>query len=190
MIKHETTYTERKDGDHDGGKTAAGGSLRGDGRSKAGDTVFLDSGTTIYGNCQADHGHSRSHRDHRRHRDQFLLHRSGDGTDDLRGTVQKRERTEYFRNLFNQMMSYIPWGSRLWAQCPLTPASTCSRLPLKKDKASLKRMVTKNANKSYLVRGGPLQEFNRQALMKISSLRTTRGGFTTKIFDGRGAKAD
>lgn len=82
------------------------------------------------------------------------------------------------------MMSYIHVGIAFMGAMSID--SNFNVLTPTLDKASLKRMVTKNANKSYLVVDH--SKFNRQALMKINSLQDYTGVVTTKVFDDRERK--
>ena len=77
------------------------------------------------------------------------------------------------------MMSYIHVGIAFMGAMSID--SNFNVLTPTMDKASLKRMVTKNANRSYLVVDH--SKFNRQALMKINNLQDYTGVVTTKVFD-------
>ena len=108
----------------------------------------------------------------------FLLHRSNVELMICGGTVQK-ETGSIFGTFSNQMMSYIHVGIAFMGAMSID--SNFNVLTPTMDKASLKRMVTKNANRSYLVVDH--SKFNRQALMKINSLQDYTGVVTTKVFD-------
>ena len=177
VIKHETTYTEKMVTMMEEKRLLAEACAA---MVKPVDTVFLDSGTTIYEIAKrimdipdltviTDDIETG-----------FLLHRSGVELMICGGTVQK-ETGSIFGTFSNQMMSYIHVGIAFMGAMSID--SNFNVLTPTLDKASLKRMVTKNANKSYLVVDH--SKFNRQALMKINSLQDYTGVVTTKIFDGR-----
>ena len=175
VIKHEATYTEKMVTMMEEKQQLASACAA---MVKPGDTVFLDSGTTI---CEIakrimsipdltvitndiEVG--------------FLLHRSNVELMICGGTVQK-ETGSIFGTFSNQMMSYIHVGIAFMGAMSID--SNFNVLTPTMDKASLKRMVTKNANRSYLVVDH--SKFNRQALMKINNLQDYTGVVTTKVFD-------
>ncbi len=180
VIKHETTYTEKMVTMMDEKRLLASACAA---MVKPGDTVFLDSGTTIYEIAKRimdipdltvvtddiEIG--------------FLLHRSNVELMICGGTVQK-ETGSIFGTFSNQMMSYIHVGIAFMGAMSID--SGYNVLTPTMDKASLKRMIVKNANRSYLVVDH--SKFNRQALMKINNLQDYTGVVTTRVFDEKEMK--
>lgn len=175
VIKHENTYTEKMVTMMEEKRLLASVCAS---MVKPGDTVFLDSGTTIYEIA-------------RRIMDiadltvitddietGFLLHRSNVELMICGGTVQK-ETGSIFGTFSNQMMAYIHVGIAFMGAMSID--ANYNVLTPTMDKASLKRMIVKNANRSYLVVDH--SKFNRQALMKINNLQDYTGVATTRRFD-------
>lgn len=180
VIKHETAYMEKMVTMMEEKQKLA---LVCAALVRPGDTVFLDSGTTVYEIAKlimdvpdltviTDDIETG-----------FLLHRSKVELMICGGTVQ-RETGSIFGTFSNQMMAYIHVGIAFIGAMSID--SHYNVLTPTLDKASLKRMVTKNANRSYLV--ADHSKFNRQALMKINNLQDYTGVVTTKMFDEKEQK--
>lgn len=180
VIKHETVYAEKMVTMMEEKQKLASVCAA---LVKPGDTVFLDSGTTIYEIARlimdipdltviTDDIETG-----------FLLHRSNVELMICGGTVQK-ETGSIFGAFSNQIMSYIHVGIAFIGAMSID--SNFNVLTPTLDKASLKRMAARNANRSYLV--ADRSKFNRQALMKINNLQDYTGVVTTKAFDEKEQK--
>lgn len=150
---------------------------------KPGDTIFLDSGTTIYEIAalikdipdltvitnDIEIG--------------FLLHKSKIELLICGGFVQK-ETGSIYGSFANQMMNYIQTGIAFMGAMSIDNQFNILTPTL--DKATLKRMIVKNASKSYLV--VDQSKFNRKALMKINHMKDYTGIVTTRKFTGEEMK--
>lgn len=180
VIKHEATYTEKMVTMMEEKRLLASTCAA---MVKPGDTVFLDSGTTIYEIAKLimdipdltvitndiEIG--------------FLLHKSNVELMICGGMVQKKTGS-IFGTFSNQMMAYMHVGIAFMGAMSID--SNYNVLTPTMDKASLKRMIVKNANKRYLVVDH--SKFNRQALMKINNLQDYTGVVTTKVFNEKERK--
>lgn len=174
VIKHETTYTEKMVTRMDEKTKLAEVCAS---MVKPGDTVFLDSGTTIYEIAKRIIGIQDLTVITDDIETGFLLHKSGVELMICGGTVQK-ETGSIFGTFSNQMMSYIHVGIAFMGAMSID--GNFNVLTPTLDKASLKRLIVKNANRSYLVVDH--SKFNRQALMKINNLQDYTGVVTTREF--------
>lgn len=144
---------------------------------KQGDTVFLDSGTTIYEIAKLIKDIPDLTVITNDIEIGFLLHRSNVELLLCGGFVQK-ETGSIYGSFANQMMNYVQTGIAFMGAMSIDNQFHILTPTL--DKATLKRMIVKNAAKSYLV--VDQSKFNRKALMKINHMKDYTGIVTTRKF--------
>lgn len=180
VIKEEVTYREKLISRMDEKKMLAKACAS---LVKAGDTVFLDSGTTIYGIAELIKDIPNLTVITNDIEIGSLLHKSSVELMICGGFVQK-ETGSICGSFANQMMNYVQVGIAFMGAMSIDQQFNILTPTL--DKATLKRMIVKNASKSYLV--VDQSKFNRKALMKINHMKDYTGVVTTRKFTGEEMK--
>ena len=145
---------------------------------KSGDTVFLDSGTTIYEIAKLIKDIPDLTVITNDIEIGALLHKSDVELMICGGFVQK-ETGSIYGSFANQMMNYVQAGIAFMGAMSIDQNFNILTPTL--DKATLKRMIVKNASKSYLV--VDQSKFHRKALMKINHMKDYTGIVTTRKFN-------
>ena len=174
VIKEEITYKEKLISRMDEKKMLARACAS---LVKSGDTVFLDSGTTIYGIAELIKDIPNLTVITNDIEIGSLLHKSPVELMICGGFVQK-ETGSVYGSFANQMMNYVQVGIAFMGAMSIDKQFNILTPTL--DKATLKRMIVKNASKSYLV--VDQSKFNRKALMKINHMKDYTGVVTTRKF--------
>ncbi len=174
VIKEEVTYREKLISRMDEKKMLAKACAS---LVKSGDTIFLDSGTTIYGIAELIQDIPNLTVITNDIEIGSLLHKSSVELMMCGGFVQK-ETGSVYGSFANQMMNYVQVGIAFMGAMSIDKRFNILTPTL--DKATLKRMIVKNASKSYLV--VDQSKFNRKALMKINHMKDYTGVVTTRKF--------
>lgn len=174
VSKQEATYVEKRISRMDEKKLIAKVSAS---FVKEGDIVFLDSGTTNYEIAKLIMDIPKLTVITNDIEIGALLHKSEVELMICGGFVQK-ETGSIFGTFANQMMNYIQVGIAFIGAMSIDQQFHILTPTL--EKATLKRMIVKNAAKSYLV--VDQSKFNRKAMMKINHMRDYTGVITTKKF--------